>query len=155
MGYHVAILRSGGQEQKIHLEEIIALVEGKFGFTLDRDESGSIKQAYKEVSGEEVLLFYDGIELWAKNPSNVALGVMLEIARALGNKARVRGDEGETYQSITKTYVHPDDADSEEKKIDWKYWLSYLPPVLAGSLVVYLFGRMLLKYLKKTYGFGF
>lgn len=155
MGYHVAILRTGGPEQKICPEEIVSLVEGKFGFTIDRDDSGSIKQAYREVSGEEVLLFYDGTELWAKNPSNVALGIMLDIARALGKRARVRGDEGETYRSVTETYVHSDDADSEEKRIDWKNWLSYLPPVLAGSLFIYYIGRMLLRYLKKTYGFGF
>lgn len=153
MGYHIAILRTGVKEQKIHPEEIVSVVEGKFGFVIDRDAAGSIKQGYQKVSGEEVLLFYDGTELWTKNPSNIALKIMIEIAGALGNEARVRGDEGETYRSVSKTYIHPDDADLGKKIFDWKYWLSYVPPVLGGLLLMYAVGRMLLRYLKKTYGF--
>ena len=52
-------------------------------------------------------LWYDSGELWAKTPESWELEPMLALARIL--KARVRGDEFETYDSLEKTYFHPDD----------------------------------------------
>jgi hypothetical protein len=52
-------------------------------------------------------LWYDSGELWAKTPESWELEPMLALARIL--KARVRGDEFETYDSLEKTYFHLDD----------------------------------------------
>ncbi len=156
MGYHVSIVRTGLPEKTIRQEEIVSVVEGQFGFELERDDAGSIKQVSREVSGEEVLLFYDEGELWAKTPGETTLRTMIEIARALGNGARVRGDEGETYKSVTKTFHHPDDAHllEETPKIYWKDVVSWALPILAGLSFIYGFGTLLLRYLSKTFGFG-
>jgi len=156
MGYHVSIVRTGVAEKTIRQEEIVSVVEGQFGFELERDDAGSITQVSREVSGEEVLLFYDGVELWAKTPGEAGLTTMIDIARALGNGARVRGDEGETYESVAKTFQHPDDAHllEETRKIYWKDVVSWAVPVLAGVSFIYVFGKMLLRYLSKTFGFG-
>lgn len=150
MGYHVAILRTGLQNKSVHQEEIVSVVGGQFGFDLERDDSGSIKQVSRDYSGEEVLLFYDEPELWAKNPTDTVLRVMIEIAMALGNGARVRGDEGETYESVTKTYIHADDIhihEEEKSQFDWPYWLPRALKVLIGLILVFSFGKILLKWL--------
>jgi hypothetical protein len=151
MGYHVAILRTGVQDKTIRSDEIVSIVVGQFGFELERNDAGTITQASREVSGEEVLFFYDGAELWTKNPTETALKIMIEIASTLGNGARVRGDEGETYGSVTKTYIHPDDANLIEAppKFYWKDVLSWSVPVLAGLIFIYGFGKLLLRYLSK------
>ena len=150
MGYHVAILRTGAQNKTIQQEEIVSVVGGQFGFDLVRDDSGSIKQVSREIAGEEVLIFYDGSELWAKNPTDTVLKVMIEIANSLGNGARVRGDEGETYESVTKTYTHADDAhlhEEEKSQFYWSYWLPLALKVLIGLVLVFSFGKILLKSL--------
>jgi hypothetical protein len=140
MGYHVAIIRTGRNEKTIRQDEIVSIVEAKFGFSIERDESGDINQVFREISGEEVLFFYDGTELWTKNPTELVLKIMIEIAHALGNEARVRGDEGETYESAFKTYTHPDDAhlnEEEKSKFDWAYWLPLGIKFLAASYLIY------------------
>ena len=151
MGYHVAIVRTGVLGKTIRQEELVSVVGGQFGFELERDDTDTIKQAFREDSGEEILFFYDGSELWAKNPTETVLQTMIEIASALGNGARVRGDEGESYESITKTYLHPDDANfvQAQPKFYWKNLLSWSLPVLAGLIFIYGFGKLLLKYLGK------
>lgn len=53
-------------------------------------------------------------ELWVKNPEEDELQMMLEIADKLGDRARVRGDEFETYKSLNETYIHPDDIKEKE-----------------------------------------
>ena len=149
MGYHVAIVRTGAQGKAINQDELVTVIGGQFGFEIERDNSGVITQAFREISGEEVLFFFDGTELWTKNPTETVLKIMIEIANALGNGARVRGDEGETYESITKTFIHSDDARIVEAtpKIYWKDLLSWGLPVFAGLVFIYGIGRLLLKYL--------
>lgn len=62
--------------------------------------------ALGEESGIVVFDDSDG-ELWANNPSDPLLSLMIELAGHL--KARVRGDEYETCRSLDDTYVHPHD----------------------------------------------
>lgn len=150
MGYHVSILRTGVQDKTIRSEEIVSIVAGQFGFELERTNAGTITQALRKVSDDEVLFFYDGTELWTKNPTAPVLRIMIEIASTLGNGARVRGDEGETYESVTKTYIHPDDANViKAPKFYWKDVLSWSVPVLASLIFVYGFGKLLFRYLSK------
>jgi hypothetical protein len=151
MGYHVSIIRTGPRENTITQEEIISVVEGQFGFELDHDESGSITQMSREISGEEVLIFHDENELWAKNPGDNTLKVMIEIANVLGNGARVRGDEGESYKNETETYVHPDDTNSfvKESRIHWKDLVSWTVPAFAVLSGIFMIGALLFRYLSK------
>ena len=57
------------------------------------------------------LVWNDG-EIWTKVPEADVIAVMLRLAEPL--KARVRGDEFETYRSPTETYIHPDDKEAAE-----------------------------------------
>jgi hypothetical protein len=143
VGYHVAIVRTGAGKP-IREDEIVAIVEGKLGFAVERDAAGSIKQ----VSRESFLLLYDGAELWAKTPSRAALKSMVEIAQALGEGARVRGDEGETYETADRTYTHPDDADVVQPapRFRWKNAVSLAVPIVAAAILVLGLGAMLVRH---------
>ena len=146
MGYHVAIVRTGQNRPAITQAEIEPVAE-RLGYTVERDEAGSIRQMSRKESEEEIALFYDDNQLWASNPSEVTMAAMLEFCHSLGQGARVRGDEGETYQTVSETYHHPDDArDIMKAGFDWKYWASLALPVIAGSCFLYVFGRMALRH---------
>lgn len=157
MGYHVSIVRTNPSNRddasSIDVSEIISVVQNRFGFEVEYDDSGRIKQISRNIDDEGVLLFYDDGELWAKSPEEYVLKIMIEIACALGGGARVRGDEGETYQNSTSTYTHPDDIELiEESKRNYPHWkdvLSMTPPILIGIAFLYVFGKMVINYLSK------
>lgn len=115
---------------------------------MERDAEGSIKQVSREVSGESFLLFYDGTELWAKTPSRAGLASMVNVAQALGEDARVRGDEGETYETADRTYAHPDDVDAVEpaSRFHWKNAVSLAVPIVAAAILVLGLGAMLVRH---------
>jgi hypothetical protein len=111
MGYHVSIVRTSGRRViPIQLEEAKAalLVGNEWRF----DEGQSAFAALGLPEGEEFIFLQDG-ELWTKTPSEPMLCHMISAAQALN--ARVRGDELETYESVDKSYVHPDDKEEFEK----------------------------------------
>jgi hypothetical protein len=153
LSYHITILRTQGKQQiPIRQEEVVSIVGGQFGFRVERNQSGAITQLSKDISGTQALLFYDHGELWAKTPGEALLRTMIEIAGGLGSGARVRGDEAETYRSVTETFRHPDDAQvvEETPKIHWPYILSRLVPILGGLILVIGFGALLVRYLTKS-----
>ena len=102
MGYHVAIVRTGGDRALPLVErEIMEAVEESAGLSFDGTS------VFRR--GEFFLSFSNG-ELWLSNPDESDLEEMIGLARRL--EARVRGDELETYRSPTESYAHPDDARS-------------------------------------------
>lgn len=104
MGYHLTILRTAqGRQVPIALDEAMVAARDLGGW--DYTES----PPKFERRGEEgtCTLWYEDGELWAKTPEPWELEPMLILAKHLG--ARVRGDEFETYESIDKTFFHPDD----------------------------------------------
>jgi hypothetical protein len=110
MGYHVHILRTeSGQPRPITQDEVRQAIEpmaGRLEIVPDKPEFWLYQPALGEES--EIVVFDDsGGELWATNPSDPLLELMIELAGYLG--ARVRGDEYETYRSLDDTYIHPDD----------------------------------------------
>ncbi len=108
MGYHVTILRTeAGIRQPITEDEVrraIVPMAGRFEIFPGTKEFWLHQPALGDES--EILVVEDD-ELWAKNPSDRFLELMIELAGYLG--ARVRGDEWETYRSLDDTYIHPDD----------------------------------------------
>jgi len=104
MGYHVTILRTSEKTKiPISLEEAISATRGLDGWS--HCESPPTLE-FQGMEGSCTLWHQDG-ELWTKNPEEWQLGVMVALAQRLG--ARVRGDEGETYDSMGDTFGHPDD----------------------------------------------
>jgi len=104
MGYHVAIIRTDGSAESI-------LTEVEITKALDGDPAYSFDGVLLSRNGQPFLRFFEG-ELWLKNPSETELEEMIAIANKLG--ARVRGDEFETYSSVSESYAHADDRGLEE-----------------------------------------
>jgi hypothetical protein len=162
VSYHVSLVRTGRGGAGIREDEIESVIIGQFGFTAVRDEAGNLDEVYKAYGGdiECVELFYarrqeDGpAELWAKTPDEHTLQVMLEIARALGNGARVRGEEYETYKTLEEWYTHPDDADKappppQPAKSGPAKWWAEMPLLVKLSLPMYLYAglKLLVRHL--------
>lgn len=107
MGYHMTILRTLKQRQlDITLNEARSAAENTSGWQYDRvDECFTFTGPQGTID-----VFHDEGELWLQDFHGEAwqLEPMLALANTLN--ARVRGDELETYESIDKTYFHPDDT---------------------------------------------
>jgi hypothetical protein len=110
MGYHVRILRTAAGKLRPITGDEVRQAAGKMAGRLAPLPHKQALWLHQPALGEEseIVVFDDGDgELWAANPSERLLSLMIELARHL--KARVRGDEYETYRSLDDTYVHPDD----------------------------------------------
>lgn len=105
MGYHVTILKTSGRKRIPLSREDVDSVERAFPMWSYKENDEALVPKDGEHFG--ALWFSEG-EIWTKNPSEETIKQMLLIAEHLD--ARVRGDELETYQTPTDTYLHPDDA---------------------------------------------
>ena len=107
MGYHIRIVRTEKAQS-------VPILRGEFATavraiaTLDLDVDETTARFVKKGELRSTLSLSDG-EVWTNNAEEDVLAVMIELAGRL--KARVRGDEGETYRSIAESYQHPDDSD--------------------------------------------
>jgi hypothetical protein len=105
MAYHVEILRTDrGVHVPIDLAQASAALLELSGW---RRLAGENTFAREAADGTQELLHFEQGGLWASSPSEAMLADMLSAARTL--KARVRGDELETYESLHKWSVHADD----------------------------------------------
>lgn len=110
MGYHVSIMRTSGKKQiPIFREEVEAIGRAHPLWTYKEDEGALVLND----GDERVELWFSDGEIWTKNPTEATIEQMLRVAEHL--KARVRGDELETYRSPADTYLHPDDAEMHTK----------------------------------------
>ena len=99
MGYHVAIVKTiGSADSVLERSEVSSVVADAPELEFDGE--------VLSLRGAPFLEFSDG-ELWLKNPDESDLAGMIELAAKLDG--RVRGDELETYSSISESYSHPDD----------------------------------------------
>ncbi len=107
MGYHLTILRTDGKRTiSITRSEVEALAGAFPEWRYDATQDALVST---DDSKEAPALWLSDGELWTKNPSDTTIAAMLKLAEHL--KARVRGDEHETYRGVAETYTHPDDAE--------------------------------------------
>lgn len=148
MGYHITILRAPSAPiQAGELAQAIGRMSGRLA--VDRDAQPD-PVVYDPAKGEqgEIMVFEDG-QLWAKNPSEEFLRLMIELAGLLG--ARARGDELETYRSADETYDHPDDREliTEAAQLSRELarrqrrrdWISRIAPLLVFALIGWIYAR--------------
>lgn len=115
MGYHVSIIRTdGGKNIPISESEIRECILDFKELEIKKDSLANILITYKPLAEESPLIIWDKSgELWTKNPDKFTLELMIRLADKL--RARVRGDELETYISSEDTYIHEDDKVEFEK----------------------------------------
>ena len=140
MGYHVHIVRTSaedeGRSSNITPTEISSAAQ-ELGFSVQYGEPGVIDLISKTVEAEEVTLFVDNSSLWTKNPSDLFLEQMLEVAKAIGEGARVRGDEGETYTDKDITYTHPHDIAANAAAVPRQInWATLIPSLIQKGLII-------------------
>jgi hypothetical protein len=117
MGYHLRILRSAG-EPAITPQEFAAAVRATPSLVLDDD--GFSARFIQNKETRATIFFHDG-EVWTNMAEEDVLQGMIFLAHSLN--ARVRGDYGESYRSLTETYVHPDDAaDVAARASRYQHW---------------------------------
>ena len=111
MSYLVSILRSkNGTFFPIKLEEVRSAINGLDDWKYHEHERTFVAQ---NDGKESCALSLEKGELWTKNPSPWALEKMINLAGSLD--ARVRGDEFETYETVDRYYIHPDDENIKRK----------------------------------------
>jgi hypothetical protein len=111
MGKHVTILRTrAGIRRPLEPAEIAAAL-ARLGSpcVLMPDARADARLIDPTAPDDSEVLFLQAGELWASNPDDALLALMLDLARELGG--RVRDEALQTYRSGTETYVHPDDVE--------------------------------------------
>ena len=117
MGYHLRLLR-GIDEPDISQQEFAAAVRAIPSLVLDDDEYSA--RFVRDGSLRSTIFLSDG-EAWTNTAEEDVLEVMLLLAKPL--KARVRGDNNESYRSVSETYIHPDDVEEvAAEKADYQQW---------------------------------
>lgn len=114
MGYHIRILRTASGKAvpigEAEVRQAVTRMAGRLEIMPGNPEFWLYQPALGEES--EIVIVEHG-ELWAKNPSDALLALMIELAGYLN--ARVRGEELETYRTVDETYIHPDDQELAEQ----------------------------------------
>jgi len=139
LGYHITILRTQDKQTiAITKEEVLGLAEVFPEWSYDSNQDALV---FVDKSDEAPALWFSDGRLWTGNPSNETLASMIALAKHL--KARVRGDEFETYRTADEVYLHPDDAQEKAeadaevgaliRRTRRKQWV--LNAVLFGSFI--------------------
>ena len=111
MGKHVTILRThAGTRRPLEPAEIAAAL-ARLGspYVLVPDARADARLIDPAAQDDSEVLFLQAGELWASNPDDALLALMLDLAREL--RGRVRDEALQTYRNIDETYVHPDDIE--------------------------------------------
>lgn len=151
MGYHLTILRTKDKQSiPIDQKEIESLPSSFPEWQYDAKQIALV--SVDERDDAPALWFTDG-QLWTTNPSNETITSMIALANKL--KARVRGDELETYRSANETYIHPDDAEKKteaDEDEDIEAWRRREQLKLWAIRAAFIGGAALLGFLLKKFG---
>jgi hypothetical protein len=113
MSYHVTILRTErGKQVSITQREVERVIAMRGDLVARPTPDGELEISILAKGERSPLLIWHDGAIWTRDPDDETLQLMLDLAAALG--ARVRGDENETYRTISETYSHPDDAGDVE-----------------------------------------
>lgn len=141
MGYHVSIVNTSNisQSEKVLSSEYkISQYLKKFNFQPKYSDEGVVEFYFR--NNDEVVLFYSGDSLWLSNPDEDILQLLIDIADSFLDGSRVRGDELETYASISEFYHHPDDNSLSNSipEVNKSFWNGWLITVTVGTILLLL-----------------
>lgn len=115
MGYHVSLVNT---ENCADSEKIIkdkakfkAFLTQHFNLVEECNADGELEYFYDQADPEFTLFYTAGIEgeYYINTTNDQHIERLIAIAEKLNDGTRVRGDEGESYRSLTESYIHPDD----------------------------------------------
>ena len=115
MAYHVSLVNTDKKDISSKLimnkEKFREFLLREFNMKEELNENGVLEFYYDKDDPSFTIFYTEGIEgeYYINTTDDKHIEKLIAIAEKLNDGTRVRGDEGETYNSLEDTYIHPDD----------------------------------------------
>ena len=116
MAYHVSLVNTDKKDISSKLimnkEKFREFLFREFNMKEDLNENGVLEFYYDKDDPSFTIFYTEGIEgeYYINTTDDKHIEKLIDIAEKLNDGTRVRGDEGETYNSLEDVYIHPDDV---------------------------------------------
>ncbi|GEM_PF-506169 len=116
MAYHVSLVNTDKKDISSKLimnkEKFREFLFREFNMKEDLNENGVLEFYYDKDDPSFTIFYTEGIEgeYYINTTDDKHIEKLIAIAEKLNDGTRVRGDEGETYNSLEDVYIHPDDV---------------------------------------------
>lgn len=116
MAYHVSLVNTNKKDISskliINKEKFREFLFREFNMKEDLNENGVLEFYYDKDDPSFTIFYTEGIEgeYYINTTDDKHIEKLIAIAEKLNDGTRVRGDEGETYNSLEDVYIHPDDV---------------------------------------------
>ena len=116
MAYHVSLVNTNKKDISskliINKEKFREFLFREFNMKEELNENGVLEFYYDKDDPSFTIFYTEGIEgeYYINTTDDKHIEKLIAIAEKLNDGTRVRGDEGETYNSLEDVYIHPDDV---------------------------------------------
>lgn len=116
MAYHVSLVNTDKKDISSKLimnkEKFREFLFREFNMKEELNENGVLEFYYDKDDPSFTIFYTEGIEgeYYINTTDDKHIEKLIAIAEKLNDGTRVRGDEGETYNSLEDVYIHPDDV---------------------------------------------
>ena len=116
MAYHVSLVNTDKKDISSKLimnkEKFREFLLRGFNMKEELNENGVLEFYYDKDDPSFTIFYTEGIEgeYYINTTDDKHIEKLIAIAEKLNDGTRVRGDEGETYNSLEDVYIHPDDV---------------------------------------------
>ena len=116
MAYHVSLVNTDKKDISSKLimnkEKFREFLLREFNMKEELNENGVLEFYYDKDDPSFTIFYTEGIEgeYYINTTYDKHIEKLIAIAEKLNDGTRVRGDEGETYNSLEDVYIHPDDV---------------------------------------------
>ena len=115
MAYHVSLINTNKKDISSKLimnkEKFKEFLFKEFNMKEEINKNGNLEFYYDKDDPSFTIFYTEGIEgeYYINTTDDKHIEKLIAIAEKLNDGTRVRGDEGETYNSLEDVYIHPDD----------------------------------------------
>ena len=116
MAYHVSLVNTDKKDISSKLimnkEKFREFLFKEFNMKEEINKNGTLEFYYDKDDPSFIIFYTEGIEgeYYINTTDDKHIEKLIAIAEKLNDGTRVRGDEGETYNSLEDVYIHPDDV---------------------------------------------
>lgn len=115
MAYHVSLVNTDKKDISYKLimnkEKFREFLFKEFNMKEEINKNGTLEFYYDKDDPSFTIFYTEGIEgeYYINTTDDKHIEKLISIAEKLNDGTRVRGDKGETYNSLEDTYIHSDD----------------------------------------------
>lgn len=143
MAYHVSLVNTESKNQSAQLirnrDKFRDFLVKEFNMVEESNKDGKLQLYYDKNDPEFTIFYTEGIEgeYYINTTEDKYIEKLITIATKLNDGTRVRGDEGETYLSLDKVYIHPDDKNLFSNNINSETGDSFFknPSIRIGIII--------------------